>query len=180
MDRLRVRAHRFRHPLGGAARRRGEHDLQPARAVDLHERADDRRLADAGPARDDRELRAEAARERGRLLVGEREARPLLPPRDGARGVNRREGRRRAQDALDVRRDLLLRPPVGFEVNPSRALALARALRDHAAVSDLAFERRAENLRRDFRQLVGVQQQLVFERPAVPAVLRLRLERVGD
>ena len=98
VNRLRWNAHRFGHPLRRASRRRREHDLELGTGnlklllIDLDQGADDRRLADAGSARDDRELRLKRVLQRQVLLRRQLEARARLPPGDRIR--NRGESAR--------------------------------------------------------------------------------------
>ena len=54
------------------------------------------------------------------------------------------------------------------------------ALGDDAAFGDLLLQRLAEHLGRYLGEFVRVEEEVVFERPAVAALLGLRLERVGD
>ena len=105
------------------------------------------------------------------------EARARLPPRERLVRVDRTERTRRGEYAADVLRGLPLAPVEGAQVDAARG---GIGVADDAARRKLLLQRRAEHLRRDLRKLVRVQEQVVLVRPAVSAVLRLRLQRVGD
>ena len=59
VDRLRLQPGGLAHPLGGAPGRRAEQNVDILGGQDTQDRVDDRRLADARPAGDDRDLRGE-------------------------------------------------------------------------------------------------------------------------
>ena len=71
MHRLRAAPGRFGQPLGGAARRRGEHHAPFGLLPGLHERAHDGGLAGAGSAGDDDDAGLAAAGDGASLPVGE-------------------------------------------------------------------------------------------------------------
>ena len=136
---------------------------------------------------------AEAFLERVRLLRGEREARLFLPPFDGLARVYRSEARQGVSYSPYMRGRLALGPPKRAQVDAARGggvvpfcpcgvcvLRGAVALRDYAAFGNFLLKRFAKNLGRYFGEFVCVKKQVILESPAMPRVLCLSLERVGN
>ena len=135
----------------------------------------------------------EAFLERVRLLRGEREARLFLPPLDGLHRVYWREARQGVSYSPYMRSRLALSPPKRAQVDAAGRGGIvslgpcgvcvfrgAVALRDHAAFGNFLLERFAKNLGRYLGEFVCVEKQVVLESPAVPRVLRFRLECIGN
>ena len=91
--------------LGGAAGRRAQQRAHALGHQDLQDGLQHGGLADAGPAGEDQQLRAQRQRHRRALLVGERD--PVLRAGPGERlvGVDRRPRRRAGGDRRQVLRD---------------------------------------------------------------------------
>ena len=92
VQRRRRHARLIGEALGGAARGRGERDAQALPREDGDDPAHDRRLADAGAARDDGDLARERERDGLGLLARERDARLLLVPGERLGHVDRDRG----------------------------------------------------------------------------------------
>ena len=94
MDGLRLDSGLLGHALGGAAGGRRQQNFRPLGGDDPQDGVEQRRLADAGAAGDDRNLRPEDHRDRGALRRGQRLAGLLLDPWNCLVGVDRRPWRR--------------------------------------------------------------------------------------
>ena len=176
MDRLRLKTGALGQALGGTAGRRAERDRDGLREQDLEDGVDQGRLADARAAGDDQHLGNESDPNRLSLAIGKRQLRPLLDPRDGLVGIDRRPGRFSSRERLELFGDLPLGP---VEASEEDAPAALEVIGDYGAIFELKAERRLDELRRHFEQRLSERDQLFGRQPAMPFVHRLG-ERVGD
>ena len=177
MDGLGGRPHAFGHALRGASRRGGENDAEFYLAVNLDERTDNRRLAHARAARDNRELVGERPFEGLVLLDGEREAGAAFPPRDGLLDIEGTE----VAGRIENRPHTPCRAPFAEEERARvDAARHGLALYGHAVLGDFRLQGGGENLDGNPRQLIPLHEEFVLIRPAVSAILRLLLKGVGN
>ena len=170
VDRPRLHPRTLGEPLRRASGRRGEGDPERLGEDDPQERVDERRLADARPARQDEDLRAEEGAHGGALARGEHDSRPRLHPRDRRAGVRALPGRGAGREG----RDPLGHDPLGGvergeeDAGPSRLL-----LGDEPPVAELQAERLDDLLTWSPEELGRAGDERLPREAAVPLVERL-------
>ena len=103
MDGFGLVPRRLAHALGGASRRRAEKHLHVLRSQDAQDRIHNRRLADAGTAGDDENLRGKRQLDRLLLAFGECESRFGREPVNRLGGVDLGPGGFSARQAAEMR-----------------------------------------------------------------------------
>ena len=88
MDCFRLESRRLRHPFGGATRWRAEQQIDALGAQDPQNRIHDGRLANAGAAGNDQNLRCQRQANGGDLACRQRQAGLLFHPGKRLIGVN--------------------------------------------------------------------------------------------
>ena len=96
-------------------------------------------------------LDTRATRTASRLALGERQLRPLLDPRDGLVGIDRRPGRASDGQRLELLGNLPLGP---VEAGEEDAAAAIEIIGDDRAILKLQAERRLDELGRHLEQLL--------------------------
>src|SRR6516162_9629423 len=127
MDRLRLDPGALGEALGGTAGGGAERDCGGLREKDLEDGVDQSRLTDARTTGDHQHLGNESNANSLSLAIGERQLRPLLDPRDGLVGIDRRPRRSSDSECLELFSDLPLssvKPARKTHRRPSRSSAI--------------------------------------------------------
>ena len=131
MDRLRLEPSALGQAFGGTAGRRTERDCDGLREQDLEDGVDQGCLANARTAGDHQHLGNESDANGLSLAIGKRQLRPLLDPRDGLVGIDRRPGRFSSRERLELFSNLPLGP---VEASEEDATAALEVIGDYGAI----------------------------------------------
>ena len=126
-------------------------------AQDLQDRVDQRRLADAGTAGDDEDLRSQCQPHRLALTLGKGDARFALDPRNGFVGIDRWPGQRTGRECSQAPADGTLSP---MQPGEKDAGPLVDGIGDHLTILQLHLQRALDDRGWHLQQIGGHRQQL--------------------
>src|SRR6185437_15212527 len=173
---LRVGAGRLGHTFRSAAGRSAQQKVGALRCEDTQNAIDDGRLADAGATGHDQHLGHQCEPDRGDLAFDKGKTDTPLDPRQGLVRIDpgpRQRAICKPHQPLD---DGALRPVQAGQKYTGR---FANPVGDHRALLQLEIERSADEVLRDFEQLLGKRYQL-FRRQAAMSLIHGLGQRIGN
>ena len=176
MDGLRFETGGLAHPLRGPPGRSAKQVFHALGRQDAQDRVDDRRLADARPAGNHRDLRGERRPDGIGLAACQREPGSLFHPGQRLVRIDPGPWRFAGGNVENAPADRALGPVQAAE---EYAGGLAHRVSDHRAVGQLQVQNGADQLRGDLKELGRERPQLLFRQAAMALVHRLG-QRMAD